>query len=116
MTKHGLLFCGLLLAVSPSVKAEMGWYEGVWLSAGLVATYPVVTGTSVLLSTTATVAHLKEGDQRVLLNARDGALRAVADGNLDDARLQSALELLRRRYPLDDVDDLQLAQWIAARE
>jgi uncharacterized protein (TIGR02448 family) len=113
MKRRGLFFGGLLLAVAQSAQAEIGWPERLGVTSLMVATYPVVTGTSVLLSTTAVYAELNNDDQRVLLNARDGALQAVANGNLNDARLQAALELLRRLYAVDNVGDLQLAQWIA---
>lgn len=115
MTKHGMLFCGLLFACS-SVQAGMDPSERLQLSVVLVATSPVLTATGLLMSGTHLAQEFSEGDRRMLVDAREGALHAVANGNLDDVRLQVALALLRKRFDLDDWNDLQLAQWIAVQE
>lgn len=115
MKPNGFLVGSLLLAIASPVRSEIGWYEGLMVSALVVAAYPVATGTTVLLGSTAVVADLSDRDQRVLMDARDGALQAVATGRLDDVHLQAALKLLRRRYSVDNLDDRQLAQWIAVQ-
>lgn len=113
MNKHGLLCCSLLLAVSTSAPAGLDRSERLGLTTGSVILWPVLSGTGLLMTATHVLEELSDGDRRVLVQAREGALHAVASGDLNDVRLQAALALLRSRFALEDMSDLQLAQWIA---
>lgn len=112
MTQHGLLICGLLLAAS--VQAEpRGRSEQLYYGATIVLVSPYLLGTVSLALLTQAPEMLSEGDRRVLAEAREGALLALASGELDDVRLQAGIAVLRKRFALKDSDDLALAQWIA---
>lgn len=112
MTKHGLLICGLLLAAS--VQAEpVDRSEQLYYQLTTVLASPYLLGTASLVFLTYTPEMLSKDDRRVLVDARDGALLALATGELDDVRLQAGIALLRKRFELQDSTDLALAQWIA---
>lgn len=116
MTKHGLLFCGLILANASAHAGIEDPYDRYSVMAAVLTFSPVITSAVLLDRGSAFFGELSEGDRRVLLDARDGALQAVASGDLADARLQAALRQLRSRFSPHEVSDLQLAQWIAVQE
>lgn len=114
MHKHGLLFASLVLASNPCTHAGIeDPVERYSVMASVLTVSPLLTSAVLLGNGSDYLAEISEGDRRVLLDARDGALQALANGDLADARLQAALRLLRSRFALDGVSDLQLAQWIA---
>ncbi len=79
----------------------------------MVLVSPYLLGTASLALLTQAPLMLSESDHRILADARDGALLALATGELDDAHLQAGIALLRKRFELEDSTDLALAQWIA---
>lgn len=112
MTKHGLLICGLLLA-APAQAEPLDRSEQFSYGATLVLASSYLLGTVSLGFLIHAPLMLSDGDHRILLDARDGALLALATSDLDDAQLQAGIALLRKRFELEDSTDLALAQWIA---
>lgn len=110
--KMRMLLCGLLAAANAEAE-PVGRSEQTYYLALTILASPYLSGTSVLVTVSKLLEGLTQGDLRVLADAREGALQAVANDDLDDVRLQAALALLRSRFALDGVSDLQLAQWIA---
>lgn len=112
MTKHGLLICGLLLA-APVQAEPVDRSEQLYYQLTTVLASPYLLGSASLVFLTYAPEMLSKDDRRILADARDGALLALATGELEDVRLQAGIALLRKRFDLQDSTDLALAQWIA---
>src|SRR5690606_14793515 len=95
----GLLVCGLLLAANIQAEA-VDRSEPLYYGATMVLASPYLLGTVSLALLTHTPEMLSEGDHRILADARDDALLAMATGELDDPHLQTGIALLRKRFAL----------------